>query len=64
MHVPVIPLEWQLVANTLLERPERSDGIARFLHEGGFDRPYLVALLEDHQLGARTIDNVRRVMGL
>jgi hypothetical protein len=64
MHVPVIPLEWQLVANTLLERPERSGGIVRFFREHGFDRPYLEALLEDRQLGARTIDSVRQVMAL
>lgn len=64
MHVPVIPLEWQLVANTLLERPERSDGISKFLHAHGFDHEYLVALLEDRQLGARTIDSVRKVMNL
>jgi hypothetical protein len=64
LHVPVIPLEWQLVANTLLERPERTDGITRFFHEHGFDRPYLEALLEDRQLGSRTIDSVRKVMEL
>ena len=64
MHVPVIPLEWQLVANTLLERPERSDGIANFFHEHGFDREYLVALLEDRQLGERTIESVRKGMNL
>ena len=64
MHVPVIPLEWQLVANTLLERPERSGGIARFFHEHGYDRPYLEALLQDRQLGARTIDSVREAMKL
>jgi hypothetical protein len=64
MHVPVIPLEWQLVANVLLERPERSLGIAHFLLDHDFDRPYLDALLMDEHLGARTIDIVRDVMCL
>lgn len=64
IHVPVIPLEWQLVANTLLERPERTDGIARFFHEHGFDRAYLEALLRDATLGDRTIASVRQVMSL
>ncbi len=64
MHVPVIPLEWQLVANTLLERPERTSGIVHFLDEHGFDRPYLQALLEDRQLGQRTITSVRKAMRL
>ena len=63
-HVPVIPLEWQLVANTLLERPERTGGIVRFLDEHGFDRPYLEALLQDRQLGHRTITSVRKAMRL
>lgn len=64
LHVPVIPLEWQLVANTLLQRPERIDGITSFLHEHGFDRKYLVALLQDHQLGERTISSVKEAMRL
>jgi hypothetical protein len=64
MHVPVIPLEWQLVANMLLERPERTEGIARFFHEHGYDRNYLEALLTDRQLGSRTIASVRKVMDL
>lgn len=64
LHVPVIPLEWQLVANTLLQRPERTIGIARFLYLHGFDRDYMDALLEDEQLGERTINTVREVMRL
>ncbi len=62
MHVPVIPLEWQLVANMLLERPERTTGIADLLLEHGWDEKYLDALLDDRQLGARTIDGVREMM--
>jgi len=64
VHVPVIPLEWQLVANMLLERPERTTGISQFLLRHGFDRPYLDALLADRQLGSRTIAGVREVMCL
>jgi hypothetical protein len=64
VHVPVIPLEWQLVANMLLARPERTNGIADFLREYGWDHKYLNALLEDQQLGARTIDGVREAMHL
>jgi hypothetical protein len=64
LHVPVIPLEWQLVANTLLKRPERISGIVSFLRDHGFDRPYLCALLDDRQLGERTIGAVRKAMNL
>lgn len=64
LHVPVIPLEWQLVANTLLQRPERINGIVAFLHEHGFDAVYLKSLLNDRTLGERTIDAVREVMHL
>ena len=62
VHVPVIPLEWQLVANMLLERPERTGGISRFLLQHGYDRSYLDALLADRQLGSHTIAGVREVM--
>jgi len=63
-HVPVVPLEWQLVANVLLRRPERSDGIARLLLDRGYDRPYLEALLADDTLGERTIATAREMMEL
>jgi hypothetical protein len=61
-HIPVVPLEWQLVANVLLSRPERSTGIADFLLEHGFDRAYLEALLVDDGHGKRTIATVREMM--
>ena len=64
LHVPVIPLEWQLVANTLLQRPERIEGIVAYLHEHGFDAPYLRSLLHDSTLGERTIAAVQEVMRL
>jgi hypothetical protein len=63
-HVPVVPLEWQLVANTLLRRPERTRGIAEFLLERGYDRDYLEALLADEAYGQRTICDVRRSLQL
>ena len=63
-HIPVVPLEWQLVANVLLSRPERSTGIADYLLQHGFDRAYLDALLLDKGYGARTIATVRKTMHL
>lgn len=63
-HIPVVPLEWQLVANVLLSRPERSTGIADHLLAHGFDRPFLAALLADDAHGARTIATVREMMRL
>ena len=63
-HIPVAPLEWQLVANVLLSRPERSTGIADFLLEHGYDRPFLEALLADTGHGERTIATVREMMHL
>jgi hypothetical protein len=63
-HIPVVPLEWQLVANVLLSRPERSTGIADYLLEHGYDRAYLEALLVDAGHGERTIRMVREIMHL
>lgn len=63
-HIPVAPLEWQLVANVLLSRPERSTGISDFLLEHGYDRPFLEALLADKGHGERTIATVREMMHL
>ena len=63
-HIPVVPLEWQIVANVLLGRPERSTGIADYLLEHGFDRAYLEALLADRGHGERTIETVREMMRL
>jgi hypothetical protein len=64
VHIPVVPLEWQLVANVLLDRPERSHGIADFLNEHGYDHRYLSALLEDTQLGPRTIERSKELVHL
>jgi hypothetical protein len=61
-HVPVVPLEWQLVANVLLGRPERSTGIADFLLEHGYDRDYVDILLADKGYGDRTLNTVRQML--
>ena len=63
-HVPVAPLEWQLVANALLARPDRVGGIAGHLLQYGFDAAYLDALLDDGGLGERTIRESREALHL
>jgi hypothetical protein len=60
LHIPVVPLEWQMVANALLNRPERVGGVAHHMLEHGFDRPYLEEILADYQYGERTIAWVRK----
>lgn len=64
LHVPVVPLEWQIVANALLGRPERVNGTAKYMLEHGYDKPYLERVLEDHCYGERTRLWVREVMRL
>jgi hypothetical protein len=61
-HIPVVRLEWQLVANVLLRRPERSIGIADLLLRSSYDRAYVDALLSDRHIGERTISTVRRML--
>lgn len=62
LHIPVVRLEWQLVANVLLRRPERSIGIVELLLRSGYDREYVDALLADQHIGERTIATVRRML--
>ena len=62
VHIPVVPLEWQIVANALLRRPERVSGCARQLLAAGYDRDYLETLLNDHAYGERTIQMVREAL--
>lgn len=62
MHIPVVPLEWQIVANALLRRPERVGGCARRLLDAGYDREYLETLLSDQAYGERTIQMVREAL--
>ncbi len=64
LHVPVVPLEWQIVANALLRRPERVDSIARYMREHGWDRAYLDGILADSQFGGRTIAIVKEALHL
>lgn len=61
-HVPVAPLEWQLVANALLARPERVGGVARHLLDHGYDSAYLDALFADDGLGERTLRASREAL--
>jgi hypothetical protein len=63
-HLPVVPLEWQIVANVLLRRPERSRPIAELLLARGYDLAYTLNLLADQQLGARTITTVKEMLHL
>ncbi len=63
-HIPVVPLEWQLVANVMLRRPERSCPIVELLLRRGYDRAYIDALLADRQNGERTISTVREMLHL
>jgi hypothetical protein len=64
MHIPVVPLEWQAVANALLGRQDRVDATAAYLREHGFDRAFTLELLADHRLGERTISTVKKALGL
>lgn len=61
-HIPLVRLEWQLVANVLLRRPERSIGIVDLLLRTGYDHEYVDALLADAHIGERTIATVRRML--
>jgi hypothetical protein len=64
MHIPVVPLEWQIVANALLRRPERVAGCAKQLLAAGIDHSFLDAILEDQKYGERTIHIVREALHL
>jgi len=64
LHIPVVPLEWQIVANALLRRPERVAGCAKQLLAAGYDRAYLDILLEDQAYGERTLQVVREALHL
>ena len=64
MHIPVAPLEWQLVANAMLGRDERVVTIAAYLIERGYDRAFLQGLFRDERIGARTIARVREALEL
>jgi hypothetical protein len=61
-HIPVVPLEWQIVANAMLNRPERVSGISKYLCEHDWDHPYLDELLHDQHYGERTLAMVREAL--
>ena len=63
-HIPVVPLEWQLVANAMLNRPERVSGISEYLLAHGYDAAYVDELLADQQYGERTIRMAREALKL
>lgn len=62
LHIPVVPLEWQLLANVLLDRPERYERIAAHLAASGYDQAYMDLLLSDPACGARTIKRARELL--
>jgi hypothetical protein len=64
MHIPVAPLEWQVVANAMLGRDERVTTIAAHLIERGYDPAFLEGLFRDERIGARTIARVREALRL
>lgn len=63
-HIPVVPLEWQLVANAMLNRPERVSGISEYLLKHGYDRDYVEELLADQHYGERTLLMARKALHL
>jgi hypothetical protein len=64
LHIPVVPLEWQIVANALLRRPERVGGCAKQLLTAGYDRAYLDEIMKDQAYGERTLQTVREALHL
>ncbi|HZP57882.1 MAG TPA: hypothetical protein VFC53_10065 [Dehalococcoidia bacterium] len=61
-HIPVVPLEWQLLANALLGRAVRVEGIARYLNREGYDQQLFRELCQDVRLGERTIGVARKAL--
>jgi hypothetical protein len=64
LHIPVIPLEWQVIANALLRRPERVAGCAKQLLTAGYDQAYLDDIMKDQAYGERTLQTVREALHL
>jgi hypothetical protein len=64
LHIPVIPLEWQVVANAMLRRPERVAGCAKQLLAAGYNREYLDDVMQDQAYGERTLRTVREALHL
>ena len=64
MHIPCVPLEWQIIANALLGRQDRVAALAAYLLDAGFDRQYMRVLMKDGRIGARTVAQVREALQL
>jgi hypothetical protein len=64
LHIPVIPLEWQVVANAMLRRPERVAGCAKQLLSAGYNHEYLDEIMKDQAYGERTLQTVREALHL
>jgi hypothetical protein len=64
LHIPVIPLEWQVVANAMLRRPERVAGCAKQLLTAGYNHDYLDDIMQDQAYGERTLQTVREALHL
>ncbi len=64
LHIPVVPLEWQIIANAMLGRDDRVDAIADYFLTSGYDRAYMDNLFADPRVGARTIARVREALRL
>jgi hypothetical protein len=64
LHIPVIPLEWQVVANAMLQRPERVAGCAKQLLSAGYNHAYLDDIMQDQAYGERTLQVVREALHL
>jgi Aminoglycoside-2''-adenylyltransferase len=62
LHIPVVPLEWQIIANAMLGRDDRVDALAAHVLQCGYDREYMANLFADPRIGARTIERVRRAL--
>ena len=61
-RIPLVPLEWQLLANTMLGRENRAKDIARHLLRTGYDGELVASLMADERNGARTIAGVREAL--
>ena len=64
LEVPVAPLEWQLVANTLLGRDDRVADLAAHFRAHPYDRAFLDEIMSDPHLSPRTLGRVRKELGL
>ncbi len=64
LHIPCVPLEWQIIANAILGRDDRVGALADYLFNAGYDRGYMRSLMKDVRIGARTVARVREALHL